>query len=361
VSSLSVSRSFFSALSCLAVLLPAAAAWGQGTALPPRVLTLDQPIRLGARDVLNVHVTLEGLEPGVVYRASLPPETPGRDVVTLGFLNGAPERPRPGGTPLEGLREGVARQDRGLDLRITAGRCCEGPVDRTVRLLPQGRAGRPVELPLTIVVQPDAWACRRGLQSLLVGLLGGLLTVYAYGMVVQSHFLSPRDLASRLEALLWDESGELKEHSPHDVAALVQGHLTPWRRAWAWLRANPLAFGLPGGAYHETVELDLQPRRDVFKSSLTLVPERAFHRRMEEQPGRAEGRLFATALGGTRFFAVPLRGRVGRLVLERLRDRDHPRQVVWLEPRETLLREVGPGEARSGVAGWQIQGKGKPR
>jgi hypothetical protein len=359
VSSLSVSRSLFFTLSCLAVLLPAAAASGQET--PPAAVVL-KPVRveLTAGEVRNLRIELDGaLEPGLLYKAELPAQEPSRDRVTLGFLDPeVPERPRHGGVPLQGEPVALARQGARLGIRVTAGRCCRGPEIREVELLPQpgARAGKspvyPVRLPVAISVKPNNRVCGREWISLVVGLVGGALTLYAYGMVVQSQFLSPGDLARRLEAVRREErSTDLQPHSSADVDLLVRRHLTLWRRAWAWLRANPLMFGLPGGAYHETVQLNLDPR--VHRSSLSLVPERAFPRLVEKSPERGEGRLYATADRGTRFFAVPRNRQVSGLVLERFRARDDGARLVWLERNERLLRD--------GSVGWRVHGTGKPR
>jgi hypothetical protein len=91
-----------------------------------------------------------------------------------------------------------------------------------------------------------------------------------------------------------------------------------WRRRWtAWIKANPLAFGLPGGSYHECIELYLQPHRDLSRSTALLVPQRGFPVRLNQEPEAFTGRMFATTQGGLSFLGVPDReGRLGRMTLE---------------------------------------------
>jgi hypothetical protein len=342
----------------LLALPPAAAAPDNAIVLKP--LRIEVP----AGEARNVEVDLsDALVGGVLYKAELPEMELSRDAVTLGFVETVgPKTSDRGITPLEGERVALVRHGSRLGLRVIAGQCCTGVEPQRIELIPppgsrtpQGPVW-PVRLPVEIVVRPDSKACHRGWMSLVIGVVGGLMALYAYGMVLQSHFLRPRDLARRIEALRWDETGDLRGHSAVDVQALVKRELVPWRRAWNWLRANPLVFGFPGKAYHETVELHLQPGQDIHASRLILCPTRALHRDLEKDPGRAEGRLFATALSGTRFFTVPHRGRVGALVLDR--PGELPRELVWLRSDERLLRNT---EEREGFAGWQLHSQGGPR
>lgn len=342
----------------LLALPPAVAALPSGSAILLKPLRIELP----AGEARSVEVDLgKALAGSFLYKAELPEMEISRDAVVLGFMEPARSDSRDD-APLEGERVALARRGSRLGLRIVAGRCCTGVERRLIELLPppgsRTRLGPvwPVQVPVEIVVHPDSRACHRDWMSLAVGLVGGLAILYSYGMALQSHFLSPKDLARRIEALRWDETGDLRGHSAGDVQALVERELVLWRRAWNWLCANPLVFGLPGRAYHETVELHLQPGRDIHASRLILCPTRELHRDLEKYPERAEGRLFATALSGTRFFAVPLRGRVGALVLDR--PGDLARQLVWLRSDERLLRNA---EEREGFAGWKLHSQGGPR
>ncbi len=349
-----------SLLPTLLLALPAAAAPPSESAILLKPLRIELP----AGEARNVEVDLDDALAGdFLYKAELPETEISRDAVTLGFVEPVgPKASRRGDTRLEGKRVALVRRGTPLGLRVVAGQCCTGVEKRLIELFPTSDSRTPkepvwpVRLPVEIAVRPDPRVCHRDRMSLLIGIVGGLTVLYTYGMVLQSHFLSPRDLARRIEALRWEETGDLRGHSAGDVQALVERDLVLWRRAWNWLLANPLVFGFPGRAYHETVELDLQAGQDIQSSRLILCPTRALHRNLEKEPGRAEGRLFATALSGTRFFAVPLRGRVGALVLDR--PDDLSRQLVWLRSDERLLRNT---EERQGFAGWKLHSQGRPR
>lgn len=355
-------------LSALCVLASLTLGTGAAAApAPPDLIVLKlAPITLPAGEARNVEVDLGGaLESGVLYTAELPSVESEPDAVTLGFMVPGESG---GGIPLEGRRAAQVERGTPLGLRVVAGRCCGGSEQKPVELLPPPGARTakgpvwPVRVLVEIAVTPDFQACHRGLMSLLVGLVGGLLTLYAYGMVLQSHFLSPADLARRIEALQWDETGGLRQHTARDVAAgMVKRELTPWRRAWNWLRANPLVFGLPGRAYHETVEVLLLGGRNFDQSRLILHPRRQLHRDLEKHPEQAEGRLFATAVGGTRFFSVPFHGSVGPFELERMRGQELQRQLVWLRGDERLLRKRDETEEKKGFAGWKVRSLGRPQ
>lgn len=319
-------------------------------------------IELPAGEARSIEVDLGNVLVGdFVYKAELPQMDSSRDAVSLGFVEPVgPKMGRRGDTPLEGERVALARRGSPLGIRVVAGRCCTGARSWAIELVPPpgSRTSKGpvwlVRLPVEVVVQPDAKACRRDWMSLVIGVVAGLVILYAYGMVLQSHFLRSKDLARRIEALRWDETGDLQSHLAEDVRGLVGRELSVGRRAWNWLRANPLVFGLPGRAYHETVELHLQ--RDVQASRLILCPKRALHLDLQKHPEPGEGRLFATALDGTRFFTVPHRGKVGALLLDR--PGDLPRQLVWLRSDERLLRNT---EERQGFAGWKLHSQGGPR
>jgi len=340
-------RSLLPALYSLASLISAA---GAAAAPPPGNAILLEPVRieLAAGEARNVEIDLGGaLEPGFLYKAELPSTEISRDAVTMGFM--VPGEPG-SSAPLEGERVALARRGSSLGLRVLAGRCCGGTVRRKVELLPPpgSRTAKgpvwPVHLPVEIVVNPDSGACRRDWMSPLRGLVWGLLLVFAVGLKEQSHFLSRKELARRLEALRLDEMGDVRKWKT-DLLALVEQELTPWRRTWNWLRSNPLVIGLPGRSYYETVELHLQPGKRFPRSRLILCPERELHRRVEKHPERGEGRLFASAWKGLSLFTVPLRGRVGPFLLDR--PGDLPRKILWLRGDERLLRVREEGEDAS--------------
>ncbi|HYG63667.1 MAG TPA: vWA domain-containing protein [Thermoanaerobaculia bacterium] len=215
-----------------------------------------------------------------------------------------------------------------LRLRARPDRCCAGGTYRTrLGLAPAGsqplppgaRAPEPILVPVRIDVEPAGfWACYgpRVLLGLALLLLL-LLVLYIANMIRNSAFLRADTLAGKLKPLVWTEYGDAVEQksSKNDVQLLVRRGMPLAGRALAWLRANPLRFGLPGGRYRETVELLLQPNRDVARSQVSLLAEADLQSRAERQPESYVGRLFATASGGTTFVAVPdPGGRVSRLV-----------------------------------------------
>lgn len=328
--------------SALCVLASLTLGMGAEAASAPPDVVLLKPVRIEvpAGEARNVEIDLGGaLEPGFLYKAELPPAEVARDAVSLGFM--VPGEPA-NDTPLEGERVALASGGSSLGLRAVAGRCCGGSESWLVELIPPpgSRTAKgpvwPVHLPVEIVVAADPGACRRDLISILVGLVGGLLGVYALSMKEQSHFLSRKELARRLEALRLDETGGVQKRT--DLLPLVQQELTFWRRAWNWLRSNPLIIGLPGRAYYETVELLLQAGNKIPQSRLVLCPVRELHREVEKHPDRAEGRLYASAWKRLSLFGVPYQHRVGQFYLDR--SDDLPRRILWLDKHERLLREA---------------------
>lgn len=318
-------------------------------ASPDAVVLKPVRIELPAGEARNVEIDLGGaLEGGFLYKAELPPAEVARDAVSLGFM--VPGEPG-ADIPLEGERVALASRGSSLGLRAVAGRCCGGTERWTVELLPPpgSRTSRgpvwPVHLPVEVVVTADPGACRRDWISILVGLVGGFLGVYVLSMKEQSHFLSRKELARRLEALRLDETGSIQNRTAEQLA-LVRQELTFRRRAWNWLRSNPLITGLPGRAYYESVEFHLQAGNKIRQSRLILCPVRELHREVEKHPERAEGRLYASAWKGLSLFTVPLRGQAGQFYLDR--PGDLPRRILWLRGDERLLREE-----RSDMAGWR--------
>ena len=95
---------------------------------------------------------------------------------------------------------------------------------------------------------------------------------------------------------------------------MVRRAMPWWARALNWLKANPLKIGWFGGSYEETVQLFLEPARDITRSRVTLTPERDLYAQLRHDPERARGRIYACAKGGLFVYAVPDRqGRLGRL------------------------------------------------
>jgi hypothetical protein len=186
-----------------------------------------------------------------------------------------------------------------------------------------------------------------------------LLLAYLVNMVRNSAFLKPEAVAGKLRPLVWTEYGEPVEQksSKNEVLLLVRRELSPWKRGLAWLKANPLRFGLPKGSYRETLELVLQPRKDALRSQVALLPERDLQEKVAREPETYAGRLFATAAGGLTFLGVPdASGRISRLVWQDpvQTEPGKPRHVKLRKAR--LLRHLDPADIRqeNEPAGWQI-------
>ena len=217
-------------------------------------------------------------------------------------------------------------------------------------------AGAPERLSVILHVEAGpscaAVKTRAGGLALLVVLVG----LYVRQMFFRSSFLSPELLAGSLQPLRWNDSG-LTEGAGRgeDLRGRVARQLPLWRRALAWLGANPLLFGLPWQRYEETVQIDLGRRPDVL--SLTLIPKRKAFEYFKAHPEESRRRLFATADrgGGIVFFGMPdAEGRIGPLVPERpLR----PEQLTTLAGVRLVEPEPEDKYDRR-PAGWAILGSG---
>lgn len=262
-----------------------------------------------------------------------------------------------------------------LRLRAVPGRCCAGGSYRT-RLglapaagqpLPPGASPpEPIVVPVRIEVEPAGfWACYGPLLLALLAVLALLLlALYAVNMFRNSSFLKPEALAARLKPLVWTEYGDTVEqkNSKNEVLRLVRGAMPLHRRALSWLKANPLRFGLPGGRYRETVELQLQANRDAARSQIVLHADGDLQGKAEREPEGYVGRLFAVGAGKVTFVAVPdPGGRVNRLVWQdgyvpAGSDGEPVRLKAVKLNRARLLKALEPWETHEEgkPAGWQI-------
>ncbi|MBW8875710.1 MAG: VWA domain-containing protein [Acidobacteria bacterium] len=262
-----------------------------------------------------------------------------------------------------------------LRLRALPGRCCAaGSFATRLGLAPAGnqplppgaRPPEPVVVPVRVEVEPAGfWACYGPrILAALAALLLLLLVLYCVNMFRHSIFLKPDALATKLKPLVWTEYGDAVEldKSKGEVTRLVRQALPLHRRASAWLRSNPLRFGLPGGRYHETVEMLLQPSRDVARSQVLLVAEGDVQARAESEPENFRRRLFAIAAGKVLFLAVPdAQGRIGTLVWQNgflpseFEGEPARLRAVKLH-RAKLLRSLEAWETHEEgkAAGWQI-------
>lgn len=353
-----------------------------------RIEVPEEPLTLGltAGDMVRLPLRLGGnqtrpLEMEVLLEESkLRREGPGEDDLRLGWgrpdqegwLDVAPEEP---------LRVTLAARETTAVLQARADTCCPGGTYVTqVGLMPiseepYGGDPEPLILPVQIEVEAaETWACWwPRVCAALVVLLVLLLLGYLFFMWRNSDFLRRERLADGLVPLVWNGFGtpEPAREYKKDVLRMVRRSMPWWKRGLNWLKANPLVFGLPRGSYRETVELVLQPHRDVSTSRVRLVPERDLLGSVKERPVSQAGRMFAHAKrGGVSYFGVPERDRLGNFVSDAFHGgsgnvwaeygapdgNDETQYQIhrfqgseeWIRPIERHERDEG------GAAGWRI-------
>ncbi|HEX2253793.1 MAG TPA: vWA domain-containing protein [Thermoanaerobaculia bacterium] len=259
-----------------------------------------------------------------------------------------------------------------VGLALSSGSCCTGGDYRTVIDIGPADAGayggalpEPLRIPVRVqVAEAGLWACWGSRILWFLALLALVLAVlYVLSMIRRSSFLDRDLLADKLVPLRWDGYGSPQRWTRDgaEVRTLVRRALPIHRRAGAWIRANPLAFGLPWKEpYRETVELDLAPERGIDRSRVRLVADRHLRRRLASEPEPHAGRLFADAQGGgVDFFGVPRGDRFGRLTPARLAEwgaSSEPKQrILRLRRREQLIHSIPDREREEGAAaGWQV-------
>lgn len=258
-----------------------------------------------------------------------------------------------------------------LTLRIDSDACCvEGKYRTELALIPTAGSREVIRVPIQVqVVSAGAWRCYGPMILYsLGGLLLLLLLLYIFNMFRQSDFLNRDMVASKLVPLRWDDWNEPSPHSrgAEDVKRMIRKGMPWYRRALSWLRANPFIFGLPGRAYHETVQLYLEPARDVSRSRVTLLAERDLYHQIATKPEEGSGRIFCTARGGALFFCVPDRDkRLGRLQYndefggfddggwDDEASQDGPKLEVVRLRREELL-DINAEREPETAAGWRV-------
>jgi len=346
----------------------------------PRELTLkvrggkvqDLPVTVGGN--FQKKVSLRAVVAGPKESEAWPEDS---DDLVLGFAGEGRKKVLRGGKgdPLLGHDFSAGPRAAPLRLRALPGRCCAaGSFETRLGLAPAGgqplppgaQPPEPIVVPVRIEVEPAGfWACYGPLiLAALAILLLLLLILYAINMFRNSTFIKPDALAAKLKPLVWTEYGDAIEldKSKSEVTRLVRQAL-PWpRRAAAWLRSNPLRFGLPGGRYRETAQILLQANRDVARSQIVLLAEGDIQTRAESEPEGFRGRLYAIAAGKVLFLAVPdAQGRLGSLVWQNGTMPTAPEgEPVRLRAmklhKAKLLRPLEDWETHEEgkAAGWQI-------
>jgi hypothetical protein len=172
---------------------------------------------------------------------------------------------------------------------------------------------------LALRIQPEgcSWTTyRRSLAFLPTLIVGVLLWLYLRNMLIANVSWIPRDrLAQQLVPLVHKDGGVIEADGDRDIRARLHRSLSPWVRFKAWLRANPLRFGLPGGSYRETLRINLSPTTPEVSAGPIVAPD--LKPWVLSHPDRAQGALLATPSAvreSARFHLVPdSRGRVENL------------------------------------------------
>ncbi|MBA2664625.1 MAG: VWA domain-containing protein [Bradymonadaceae bacterium] len=258
----------------------------------------------------------------------------------------------------------TAKQAPPLRLRVISNPCCNGGVYKTeLALVPTSGSRTPIRVPVEITVEEATlWSCwGPTIVRSILAILGLLLLLYLFNMYRNSSFLNRDRLVDRIVPLQWDEYGEPKVNTraTDDVRRMLRRNLTVTRRARAWLKANPLAFGLPGRAYNECCELNLSTSRNVDRSGLRHIEEADFFETVSKNPRQALAKIYVSARGGMSFFTAPAEGeRVGSFTMQTddyaaIDDEDFKAKIVTLRRRTEFLAMHTDREPDT-MAGWRI-------
>lgn len=250
-----------------------------------------------------------------------------------------------------------------LSVVVDPAGCCRTGTYRTHLALRPQQSGRPISLPIAVVVEGSWWACwGLWVKRLAVGVFLFLLIFYLFSMATHTRLLNADQLAARLIPLRASGYGGAprpsadREVDREEVEDFVKAGLSFRERAASWFNANPLVFALPGRRYVETAELYLT--RETSTSSLALAGERDPVQRLKtssEDAAEQEGRLLVCAGRPMGFYLVPGRsGRVapGLILQNRQVDASGPR-VVPLTPGQRLEQPHGD-RRKDGIVGWQL-------
>ena len=170
-----------------------------------------------------------------------------------------------------------------------------------------------------------------------------------------------------LMPLRWDEWGEPipQESQVLDVKRMVWRGMGWGARLWSFLKANPLKIGWYNGGYYETIQLYLEPSRDITRSRVVMLSERDFLLQLRAAPTLGLGRVYISSKGGMSAVAVPDReGRLGRLEyrdpygawqppMEGVEDGAEDRYEIVTLRKDNLLDIASEREADLG-AGWRV-------
>ncbi len=188
-------------------------------------------------------------------------------------------------------------------LRVTSGGCCEeGTYKTEVALVPMDSDASPIRVPLEVnLTSAGFWACHGGwITTVLAGLGIALLLWYGWGMWSNYRRIDPRKLADRFRPMVRTPHGAINPKSDigDSLRGVVRQELRFGKRLWAWFRANPLVFGLPGGkfTYIESVSISSLPDEgDETRIRFQLKGDRSIEQAVRSKPERHIGRLYYDA------------------------------------------------------------------
>lgn len=212
-----------------------------------------------------------------------------------------PEEGRRNGMPVGSRLEGLlpfVEEGRKLRLRVQANSCIEPrDYEGSLEIWAPAFAGQQARLlqalPLAVRVGGAGMSCVAARSAPWgAGLLTLALVLYLLGMCLNSHFISARELPQRITPVMKEPGMDwIKDERRRDEVPLaIERDFGFISRAKAWIKANPLVFGLPGQHYEESAQLLLTPRG----LSILPQPERRFLDRTNGNEGPEKGHLFVS-------------------------------------------------------------------
>jgi hypothetical protein len=249
-----------------------------------------------------------------------------------------------------------------LKLRVRSDACCDASVYRTeLALVATGQKAPPVRIPVEITVKSaGAWKCYGStiLQVACIALIG-LLLLYVYLMFRNTHLIDRQRLGTKLIPLRLSEYGEPEErpNGRSAVQTAIRNQLTLARRVRAWVRANPLVFGLPGKSYREAVRIQLPPAGgNINNIQLEFFGRRSLDEAIAKAPSSFARQLFAEG-SGIRFLGMPHQGTIAGYSIdgyEAPEADDQATRVRSVGLNNKVLLSNNPDRDPAELAGWKL-------
>ncbi len=241
-----------------------------------------------------------------------------------------------------------------MKLRVESDACCNGGSYRTeMALVPKGSDLPPIRVPLTVNVEPAGfWACHsQWIIPVLWFLLGMLVLWYLFSMYQHSQFINRDKLNNRIGQLRWSEYGEpIENPNRQPFTQPVLNGFKFGARFKAWIRANPLVFGLPGKVYRETLSFS------VARSGVTaeLSRLRNTQQAVALNPGEHLHKIYLDNFNN--FFFVPSRGKVlsYQVIEPELSVDSEANQPPKMVQASSIRLTQGDPSETDAVAGWHF-------